>query len=164
MLWYRNDLRVDDHEALHCAASEGAHILPVYIDSPTRQRLALAGNSEIPGFRRKFRLESLRELDQRWRDWNGSLVVVTGEPADVIPQLCAKYDITEVCLTAESSHDEFRQQRQLMRNLNGTPTSCRLCFGASMIHPDDLGFEIQDLPDIFTHYRKRVEARLIVRA
>ena len=164
MLWYRNDLRVDDHEALHCAASEGAHILPVYIDSPTPQRHALPGNPEIPGFRRKFRLESLLELDQRWREWNGSLIVATGEPADVIPQLCVKYKINEVFLNAESSHDESRQLHQLTRNLNGTPTSCRFFHGAPMIHPDDLSFELQDLPDIFTQYRKLVEARMFVRA
>jgi len=164
MLWYRNDLRVDDHEALHCAASEGAHILPVYIDSPTSQRHALPGNPEIPGFRRKFRLESLLELDQRWREWNSSLMVVTGEPEDVIPQLCVKYKINEVFLNAESSHDESRQQQQLTRILNGTPTSCRLFHGAPMIHPDDLSFELRDLPDIFTQYRKLVEARMYVRA
>jgi deoxyribodipyrimidine photo-lyase len=33
-----------------------------------------------------------------------------------------------------------------------------------LIHPDDLPFELRDLPDIFTQYRKIVEARLIVRA
>ena len=31
-------------------------------------------------------------------------------------------------------------------------------------HPDDLSFELRDLPDIFTQYRKLVEARMYVRA
>ncbi len=164
MLWYRNDLRVHDHEALHCAVREGAQILPVFIDSPTLGRHPLPGNPHIPSFRRKFRLESLIELDQRWREWNGSLVVMSGEPDQVIPHLCAKYGIDEVFLNAEASDDEYRQYQQLARNLQSAPTSCRLFYGASMIHPEDLPFELQDLPDIFTQYRKLVEARLRVRA
>ena len=87
MLWYRNDLRVADHEALHNAVGEGAQILPVYIDSCAPDRYELPGNPTIPGFRRKFRLESLRALDQQWRDWNSSLIVMTGEPEQVIPLL-----------------------------------------------------------------------------
>jgi deoxyribodipyrimidine photo-lyase len=33
-----------------------------------------------------------------------------------------------------------------------------------LIHPEDLPFALRDLPDIFTQYRKIVEARLFVRA
>ena len=163
MLWYRNDLRVDDHEALHRAARAGAQILPVYIDEPPTSRHALPGNPAIPGFRRKFRLESLLALDQRWRAWRGSLVVRTGDPAQVIPELCARYGITEVFVNAESSHDEAMQLREVARNLQGTQAACRVFHGAPLIHPEDLPFECADLPDIFSQYRKRVETRLHVR-
>lgn len=164
MLWYRNDLRVADHEALHNAVGEGAQILPVYIDSCAHDRYELPGNPAIPGFRRKFRLESLCALDQQWRDWNSALVVMTGEPAQVIPLLCAKYQINAVFLNAEASHDEARQYAQVAHQLQGAHISCSVFHGAPLIHPDDLPFELCDLPDIFTQYRKIVEARLFVRA
>ena len=164
MLWYRNDLRVADHEALHNAVGEGAQILPVYIDSCASDRYELPGNPTIPGFRRKFRLESLRSLDQQWRDWNSSLVVMTGEPEQVIPLLCARYQINSVFLNAEASHDEARQYAQLAHQLQSAHISCSVFHGAPLIHPDDLPFELRDLPDIFTQYRKIVEARLFVRA
>ena len=164
MLWYRNDLRVADHEALHNAVGEGAQILPVYIDSCAPDRYELPGNPTISGFRRKFRLESLRALDQQWRDWNSSLVVMTGEPEQVIPLLCAKYQINSVLLNAEASHDEARQYAQVAHQLQSAHISCTVFHGAPLIHPDDLPFELRDLPDIFTQYRKIVEAHLIVRA
>ena len=164
MLWYRNDLRVADHEALHNAVGEGAQILPVYIDSCAPDRYELPGNPAIPGFRRKFRLESLRALDQQWRDWNSALVVQTGKPEQVIPLLCAKYQINAVFLNAEASHDEARQYAQVARQLQNARISCSVFHGAPLIHPDDLPFELRDLPDIFTQYRKIVEAHLIVRA
>ena len=164
MLWYRNDLRVADHEALHNAVGEGAQILPVYIDSCAHDRYELPGNPAIPGFRRKFRLESLCALDQQWRDWNSALVVLTGEPAQVIPLLCAKYQINAVFLNAEASHDEARQYAQVAHQLQGAHISCSVFHGAPLIHPDDLPFELRDLPDIFTQYRKMVEAHLFVRA
>jgi deoxyribodipyrimidine photo-lyase len=164
MLWYRNDLRVADHEGLHNAVGEGAQILPVYIDSCAPDRYELPGNPAIPGFRRKFRLESLCALDQQWRDWNSALVVMTGEPEQVIPLLCAKYQINSVFLNAEASHDEARQYAQVAHQLQGAHISCSVFHGAPLIHPDDLPFELCDLPDIFTQYRKIVEARLFVRA
>jgi deoxyribodipyrimidine photo-lyase len=164
MLWYRNDLRVADHEGLHNAVGEGAQILPVYIDSCAPDRYELPGNPAIPGFRRKFRLESLCALDQQWRDWNSALVVMTGEPEQVIPLLCAKYQINSVFLNAEASHDEARQYAQVAHQLQGAHISCSVFHGAPLIHPDDLPFELRDLPDIFTQYRKIVEARLFVRA
>ena len=164
MLWYRNDLRVADHEGLHNAVGEGAQILPVYIDSCAPDRYELPGNPAIPGFRRQFRLESLRALDQQWRDWDSALVVKTGEPEQIIPLLCAKYQINAVFLNAEASHDEARQYAQVARQLQNAHISCSVYHGAPLIHPDDLPFELRDLPDIFTQYRKIVEAHLIVRA
>ncbi len=163
LLWYRNDLRVADHEALHRAVGAGAQILPVYIDSCAPSRYELPGNPAIPGFRRKFRLESLRALDQQWREWKSSLVVMTGEPAEVIPQFCAKYQINAVLLNAESSHDEATQYKQVAQQLQSANVACNVFHGAPLIHPDDLPFALRDLPDIFTQYRKIVEARLFVR-
>jgi deoxyribodipyrimidine photo-lyase len=163
LLWYRNDLRISDHEALHEAVTSGAEILPVYVDHPTDYSQYLPGNPEIPGFRRKFLLESLQNLDQQWRSWNTSLIVLPGKPEDVIPELCSKYSIDEVFLQAEAAHDESQQQRKLERNLSAIQVPWKYFFGASMIHPDDLPFDLHDLPDIFTQYRKRVEARLKIR-
>ena len=163
LLWYRNDLRISDHEALHEAVKSGAEILPVYIDYQTDYSQYLPGNPEIPGFRRKFQLESLQNLDQHWRSWNTSLIVLPGKPEDVIPELCSKYSIDEVFLQAEAAHDESQQQRKLERNLSAIQVPWKYFFGASMIHPDDLPFDLHDLPDIFTQYRKRVEARLKIR-
>lgn len=163
LLWYRNDLRISDHEALHEAVNSGAEILPVYIDHQTDYSQYLPGNPEIPGFRRKFQLESLQNLDLHWRTWNTSLIVLPGKPEDVIPELCSKYNIDEVFLQAESAHDESQQQRKLERNLSTIQVPWKYFFGASMIHPEDLPFDLHDLPDIFTQYRKRVEAKLNIR-
>ena len=163
LLWYRNDLRISDHEALHEAVKSGAEILPVYIDHQTDYSQYLPGDPEIPGFRRKFQLESIQNLDQHWRTWNTSLIVLPGKPEDVIPELCSKYSIDEVFLQAEAAHDESQQQRKLERNLSAIQVPWKYFFGASMIHPDDLPFDLHDLPDIFTQYRKRVEARLKIR-
>ena len=58
MLWYQNDLRVADHEALHNAVREGAQILPVYIDSCVPNRYELPGNPVIPTVDKKDRRPS----------------------------------------------------------------------------------------------------------
>jgi deoxyribodipyrimidine photo-lyase len=85
VLWFRRDLRVDDHAALHHALLSGRRIHPVFVFDTD----ILAGLP--PDDRRvQFLHDSVRELDARLRDWGGYLIVRHGRAADVIPALAAE--------------------------------------------------------------------------
>ncbi len=76
LLWFRRDLRVDDHPALAAAAAHG-EVVPLFVIDPR-----LVASSGAP------RLAYLRAaLDALAAELGGALVQRVGDPLDVVPAL-----------------------------------------------------------------------------
>ena len=61
LVWYRNDLRIDDHAPLS-QACEGSHALGVVCVSPEDYSPTALGFAKAGPFRARFRLESIAAL------------------------------------------------------------------------------------------------------
>ena len=92
VLWLRRDLRLADHPALHAAAAAGRHVLPLFVVDPRLWQPA--GNP-----RRAWLVRSLRDLDARM---DGALVVRTGDPAAVLPEVVREVGAASVHVTADA--------------------------------------------------------------
>ena len=83
LVWFRDDLRVDDHPALWHATQIGS-ILPMYIlDNTTPLPYGGAANVWL-----HHALHDLNKL------LDGQLMICEGDPAEIIPALMAKHQIT----------------------------------------------------------------------
>lgn len=90
-MWFRRDLRLGDHPSLMAAADEGP-VVPLFVLDPR-----LAGR----GGRRLARLHaSLHALSA---SMDGALVVRTGDPAQVVPELAAAVGAGAVHVTRETT-------------------------------------------------------------
>ncbi|MEM6310156.1 MAG: FAD-binding domain-containing protein [Pseudomonadota bacterium] len=92
IVWFKRDLRIEDHAALARGAEIG-RVLPLYIIEP-----ALWHQPDMSGRQWAFLRESLIELRARM---NGALIVRVGEAVDVLEQLRVAHDVTHVI-----SHEE----------------------------------------------------------
>lgn len=104
LLWFRRDLRLDDHPALLAAvdaAGPGGSVVPVFVFDDR-----LYGPSGQP--RRRFLLDCLAELDT---STGGALVTRTGDPAAVLPRLVAELGAVSVHVTADAG--PYGRQRDL---------------------------------------------------
>jgi deoxyribodipyrimidine photo-lyase len=81
IVWFRRDLRIFDHAPLYRAALRGA-VIPVFILDR-----ALLHHPETAVARVAFLLECLHALDQDLRDRGGRLILRSGDPVEVLPQL-----------------------------------------------------------------------------
>ncbi|MFM7547787.1 MAG: FAD-binding domain-containing protein [Cyanobacteriota bacterium] len=81
LVWFRRDLRVCDHPALHAAVQQGA-VLPLFVLDP-----AVLFHPETSSARVAFLLASLQALDAELRARGGRLLVRQGDPAAVITTL-----------------------------------------------------------------------------
>ena len=79
MVWFRRDLRLEDHPAIAAAHAQG-EVVPVFVVDP----LLVAGSGSP---RLAYMSAALHSLDAQL---GGGLVVRHGDPADVIPQLAAE--------------------------------------------------------------------------
>lgn len=81
IVWFRRDLRIFDHAPLYRAALRGA-VIPVFILDR-----ALLHHPETAVARVAFLLECLHTLDKDLRDRGGRLILRSGDPVEVLPQL-----------------------------------------------------------------------------
>lgn len=83
VVWFKRDLRVQDHAALHQAAQAGP-VLCLYVVEP---RVWAQPDAALQHY--QFILESLRELHTALKQLGGRLHVVAGEVTDTLARLWA---------------------------------------------------------------------------
>ncbi|MDB6010934.1 MAG: deoxyribodipyrimidine photolyase, partial [Gammaproteobacteria bacterium] len=85
IVWFRNDLRLADNPALHAAAASKRPLVCVYIynDEPSQKH----GPRSLGGAARWWLHGSLQALDEALAKHGGRLTILTGAPADILPNL-----------------------------------------------------------------------------
>lgn len=98
IVWFRRDLRVHDHPALHEAAADGTPVVPVFVVDPR-----LTNGPAASGPRATFLAASLADLDAALRERGSRLIVRHGDPAAVLPALAREVDAGAVRWTADAA-------------------------------------------------------------
>ncbi|MDM7959070.1 MAG: FAD-binding domain-containing protein [Synechococcus sp. WH 8007] len=96
LVWYRRDLRTQDHEPLAKACSRGS-VIPVFVLDDT-----LLFHPETAVARVEFLLHSLRALDARLRELGGRLLIERGRPEEVLPRLTQRHGCRQVLAHTDS--------------------------------------------------------------
>jgi deoxyribodipyrimidine photo-lyase len=82
LLWFRQDLRLQDNPALNAAVARGGPVVPVYVlDDAAEGRWAAGGAS------RWWLHHSLHSLDASLREKGSRLILARGSAAEIIPAL-----------------------------------------------------------------------------
>jgi len=157
IVWYRNDLRVKDHQPLS-ESLRGGESVGLYCFDPIQFRNAQYGFKKTGSLRAQFLIESVQNLK---KNLNGNLIVKFGPPEEVIPEVAESLNADAVYCSAEVTSEELGTERLVRDKLNDIPVHS--FHTHTMYHPDDVPFELQNIPDVFTRFRKEVEKRSEVR-
>ncbi len=160
--WYRNDLRSQDHAALAHAASKGMNVLPLYI-LPNEEMFRLSKLLRLGKHRKQFLYQTLNELADFWKKQGTKLLIIQGKPEEIIPQLFLNYSVAELSFANAIASEELAQEHAVELALNDEKISIFKFYDDFLIHPDDLFCLPFQVPDVFTNFRKQVEANLIIR-
>lgn len=163
IIWFRNDLRLHDHEPLHTATVHAEQTVPLYCVDPRHFGKTEMGFPKTGSFRAQFLLESLQTLRDRLREKGSDLVIRLGKPEEVIPQLIAEYQADMVLAHKEITHEEIRVEERVEHALFKQGISIEFFWGSTLYHLSDLPMPVHALPDIFTQFRKQVEKYAQVR-
>jgi len=131
IVWYRRDLRLDEHPALHAALGAHEAVVPVYC---LDDRL-LAGRHRS-GPRTQFLLECLRDLDGALRERGSALVLRHGRPELELAMLCDELRVDEVHVTAEVTPFAVRRDARVKAALERRGVALRRHAGLGVV--DDL--------------------------
>ena len=160
LIWYRNDLRLHDHQPLAAALASGAIVIPVYCFDPRQFEQTSFGFPKTGAFRAEFLRESVANLRTNLRQRGSDLIIRWGKPEAVIPPLVEQLQITAVYYHQEVTAEETIVESNLKAALS---IPCISFLGHTLYSLDDLPFGIADIPEVFTNFRKRVEKETAIK-
>jgi deoxyribodipyrimidine photo-lyase len=157
LVWFRNDLRIHDNEILLEAIRKADKILPVYCFDPFYFTKSASGEPKTGNFRARFLLESVADLRKNLRAHGAELIIRTGNPAEILPQLCEEYQVNEVYHHREVAYEETGISEQVEEALWKIKLNLKHFIGHTLYHKEDLPFPIKDIPDSFAIFKKKIE-------
>jgi deoxyribodipyrimidine photo-lyase len=157
ILWYRNDLRIHDHEALWKASEKTVEVVPVYIFDPRILEEHHLGFQKTGEIRHQFLTESVQNLRENLHKIGSNLIVRTGFPEDILPQLAREIQADEVYTSEEITQEENEVDSLVEERLKADERKVKFFWESTLFHVDDLPMDIEHLPDVFTQFRNKVE-------
>lgn len=152
IFWFRNDLRLVDNPALLRAVREADEVVPVYIFDDRTWSEERASTR-----RRKFQAESLADLRSELERRGGALLIQSGAPREVLSALAEEHGAEAVFATKEHTTEEVEREEEVASDL-----VLHLEEALTLLHPDDLPFALEQLPDVFTRFRNKVEKDWVI--
>lgn len=151
--WFRNDLRLIDNPALVEACLDADHLLPVYISPPQSKTLHILGFPREGHHRQTFLKESLDDLRLQLRALGSDLLEYEGEPAEVLATLTQVIGADAIYCERIEAPEEMQQSQQIQ----GQGILLKEFWQSSMCSLESLPFPAQDMPNMFTQFRKEIE-------
>lgn len=163
LVWFRNDLRTHDNEVLVRALEQGNQIIPVYCFDPRHYEDHGEGIRKTGVLRAEFIRRNVQALRDTLRQVGGDLFVTQGIPAEVLPELCARWKVDEVYHHREVAFEETEVSGKVEAALWKLQINLRHFIGHTLYHKEDLPYPIKDIPDSFSQFRKKTERESSVR-
>jgi deoxyribodipyrimidine photo-lyase len=163
LIWYRNDLRLHDHEPIYSALEEKAQIIPFYCFDERQFNTTSFGFPVLGKYRAQFLLESIRDLRNSLQKLGSDLVIRRGLTEKIIAELAKELNITAVYFQKEVTSEETALEKKLKQSLEKIGVKTASFWGVTLYFPDDLPFKISQIPELFTSFRKKVEANSTIK-
>ncbi len=164
IVWFRNDLRIHDNEALVSALSRHDSVIPVYVlDDRFMKSTTSFGFAKTGVFRTKFILESLHDLRKNLEAKGSTLIVRQGLAEQILTELAKETNAQCIYCNRERTFEEMTIQDKLEKSLWKLGKELHYVRGKMLYYTSDLPFPVSQVPDVFTQYRKEIESTTRVR-
>lgn len=152
--WFRNDLRLLDSPALNKACREATHLIPVFVLAPEEvsTRWDFARESKL---RKRYLTETLVALDAQCRALGSRLLVLQGDAATTLAALVRSTQAQGIICEQIAAPEEEADVEQL--RAQGLNVQC--VWQSTMVELATLPFTPQQMPDVFTQFRQKLEAK-----
>ncbi|WP_299600245.1 DASH family cryptochrome [uncultured Aquimarina sp.] len=157
LVWFRNDLRVFDNTSLYKATNENDRVIGVFCFDPRLFKVGQFGFKKSGKYRAKFLIESVNDLRENLLKKNISLLVYTKKPEDVIPNLIEDYEVNTIYSQEEWTTEETDTYKTVRNATKSQDIDWVTSYDQFLFDPQDIPFDIQAVPKVFTVFRKKCE-------
>lgn len=164
VVWFRQDLRLHDNEALTRAVERGEEVIPVYVfDERIFQGQTRFGFPKTGVHRTKFIIEAVQDLRESFQALGIDLYVRVGKPEEEVFKVAQETQSSWVFCNMERTQEEVDVQNALEQKLWSIGQELHFFRGKMLYHTQDLPFPVSQVPDVFTSFRKEVEKFIPIR-
>ena len=158
LFWHRRDLRLADNLGLASAAAATPALTGVVVLDPAE----LAAVQQAPA-RRWFLAESLRELAGRWRAAGSRLLILQGDPVELLPRLTAATGAAVVAWNRGVEPSERERDRRVAAALQGDGVKVLVDWDQLLVPPETISTGAGDPYRVYgpflRNWRGQVERR-----
>jgi deoxyribodipyrimidine photo-lyase len=132
IVWFREDLRLSDHPALHAAAKSGAPVICLYVFDEA------SGGRPLGGAARWWLAQSLRTLQAQLKAKGAALVLRRGKAASIVPDLARERQPRGVFWNDIAQAPHLAIADQIAKALAGVGVEARSFPGDSLAAPSTI--------------------------
>lgn len=187
LFWFRHDLRLHDQPALNALSERVHEISFVYILNTNQGSVLSAdpgqsycyqatinkGNKtnqsshvkddlwKIGKQRYRFLIETLADIDRQLRELGHSLIVLSGDTRSCLEHLLKQNSYTHLGVSQHNGFNEIKALNDIQKHFPHVELIERESF--SLFNESDLPFNVNDMPQVFSPFRRKVEKVLTAR-
>ncbi|ORL45838.1 DASH family cryptochrome [Zunongwangia atlantica] len=162
LIWFENNLRVKDNEALFKACENHEKLIAIYCFDPRKFEETTYGFPKTGKFRAQFLIESVTQLQQNLADLNISLFTFHKKPEEIIPEIIEDHQIEAIYFQEEWTSEEkliIDALKNKLQNIDFRSFHTQFLF-----HPEDIPYDdFSKIPKVYTEFRKKCEKYVDVR-
>jgi deoxyribodipyrimidine photo-lyase len=149
LVWFRRDLRADDHAALHAALRSSRRVFCAFVfDTEILDKLPAKADRRV-----EFIWHSVAELRAQLADWGGGLEVRHGRARDEIPGLAAALGVEAVYANRDYEPAAVARDSAVERALQQSGIAFLACKDQVIFERDEVLTQGGNPFAVFTPYR-----------
>lgn len=149
IVWFRQDLRLDDQPALAAAIAQGGGVIPVYIWAPQEE-----GDWRAGGASQWWLHQSLNQLDQQLRSFGSRLIIRRGESLHELNQLIQETGAASVVWTRRYEPAAIERDKRVKAELRRSGIHAESFNGQLLFEPWDVQTKEKRPYQVFTAFWK----------
>jgi deoxyribodipyrimidine photo-lyase len=164
ILWFRKDLRLYDHPGITMLEKEKLDFIAVFCIGGQFKEQHHLGFPVVAQYRKHFLMESLVELNHNLQYFfNHSLHFLCGEPAEKLKSFAMEIKANRILTASAFVFSERNWLEKVRIFLAEHEINLETFQDATLLHPEDLPFSVENTPGVFTGFRASVENKVLVR-
>ncbi|MBK9021509.1 MAG: deoxyribodipyrimidine photo-lyase [Sulfuritalea sp.] len=155
LVWFRRDLRVQDHAALHRALRDYERVHCVFVFDTT-----ILGRLPRRDRRVEFILRAVEEVDAALKSMGGGLIVRHGDPRQEIPRLATALGVAAVCANRDYEPSAIARDAEVARRVAGADSCWIDCKDQVIFEREEVMTQGGTPFSVFTPYKNAWLRRL----
>lgn len=156
VVWFRNNLRTQDNSLLKKAIDNHDTVIAMYVFDPKLFKKNKFGFKKTEKYRAQFLIETIADLKENLTKLNITLLTYFEDPTVVFKNICTNFKVDAIYTQKEWTPEEIKTNTSIKEII---PENVSIIeeYDQFLYHPDTVSKKFDNIPDVFTGFRKKLE-------